>query len=486
MTELVDFSANFVDPLAMKLAGFSGAILYMSDRRPGAEWMLAKPATKDYCDSLRAAGLEVVSNYQFGKGATSDWVGGFDGGVKHAQLALAKHLAAGGPKDAPIYAPVDSNPDEGQWNDYILPFLRGWESVIGHDRTGMYANARCIDWALRDGVASWFWQHDWSGDESINGDHPAAHIHQVEIDARQIAGIGVDVNVVLKENYGQWSAFERKAMAPQYTEINLIGRSCSDRDGQRVRYFLLHTQEGNGSAESLAAYLNNTANGVSYHYTLRDRTVVDVVDTDKASWSVLDANAESINLCFAGSRASWTRDQWMAIADDIDIAAYIAVQDAKKYGFPTFVNTPPYVDADGISDHRFVTDQLGIGTHTDVGPGFPWDVFAASVAKYSDSAQTGVITMADFLDLEIENWKGDKVTVRTMLQYIDRYNGLMIDQLLGPDSRTQAGEPTRWPMLGNQTVVEALAQIGEKLGLEGFGYKHATIGAPVADAGSGK
>lgn len=158
---LLDFSAALLDPQAIKDAGYDGAVLYMSGRRPGAEWMRAKPATRDYCDQFRAIGLEVVSNYQYGKGETSDWKGGFDAGVHHARIALAYHVAAGGPLDRPIYAPVDASPSLDEWNTQVAPFLRGWASVVGIERTGVYCNARCIDWAIEDSVATWFWQHFW-------------------------------------------------------------------------------------------------------------------------------------------------------------------------------------------------------------------------------------------------------------------------------------------------------------------------------------
>ncbi|WP_174561242.1 N-acetylmuramoyl-L-alanine amidase, partial [Nocardia rhamnosiphila] len=175
-------------------------------------------------------------------------------------------------------------------------------------------------------------------------------------------------------------------MRPNFTEIQRMGSSRSNRWGSRITNFLLHTQEGNGTAESLAAYLNNSANGASYHYVVRDGIVVDVVDTDYASWSVLDANSRTINLCFAGSRASWSRAQWLAIRDDLRIAAYLAVQDARKYRFSTDVLAPPYRRADGVSDHKYVTQAMGIGDHTDVGYNFPWDVFAGHVREFATGA----------------------------------------------------------------------------------------------------
>jgi hypothetical protein len=190
-----------------------------------------------------------------------------------------------------------------------------------------------------------------------------------------------------------------------------MGNSRSNRWGSRVRNFLLHTQEGNGSAESLAGYLNNSNNGVSYHYTLRDGVLIDVVDTDYASWSVLDANGYTINLCFAGSRASWSRAEWLARDNDLRIAAWIAVQDAKKYGFSTDVIAPPYRRADGISDHKYVTKALGIGDHTDVGYNFPWDVFGRYVAEYASGAPAApVVNMIDQEAERAKAWIGARKT----------------------------------------------------------------------------
>lgn len=240
-------------------------------------------------------------------------------------------------------------------------------------------------------------------------------------------------------------------MTPQYTEIDRMGGSCSPRYGARVTNFLLHTEEGNSSAESLAAWLNNPNNDASYHYTLRDGVLVDVVDTDYAAWSVLDANPYTINLCFAGSRAAWSRAEWLARARDIEIAAYIAVQDCRKYGVAAAVIAPPYQRAEGISDHRYVTDCLGIGTHTDVGPGFPWDVFAGYVAQY-DGAED------EFMGVHFTNDQGYDIDAATALYYIDKHVGLILDQLAGPDTSRGADFPG-WDFLGGDTVAEAIGKL---------------------------
>jgi hypothetical protein len=175
---------------------------------------------------------------------------------------------------------------------------------------------------------------------------------------------------------------------PKYTELDRFGRGFSERTRKPINFFW-HTQEGNGTAESLAEFCNGD-NNVSYHYTLRDNIICNIVDTDYYSWSVLDANVFSINLCFAGSYAGWSREQWLQREKDIEIAAYITVQDCKKYGIPLDVIAPPYgKPRPGISDHKYVTQALGIGTHTDVGDQFPWDRAKYYVEKFSRvAAQT--------------------------------------------------------------------------------------------------
>jgi N-acetyl-anhydromuramyl-L-alanine amidase AmpD len=189
------------------------------------------------------------------------------------------------------------------------------------------------------------------------------------------------------------STMPAEAPRPDFNEYPVWSPSNQDRGGTKIDLFLLHTQEGPGNADSLAQFLGNPANSVSYHYTVSEDpndhgvTVCDVVDTDLASWSVLSANNRSINLCFAGSSANWTRTQWLAQSRAIDVAAYLAVQDCRKYGIPLTVIAPPYTAGRaGISDHNYVTKVLGDGTHTDVGPHFPWDVFAARVAFWANPA----------------------------------------------------------------------------------------------------
>jgi hypothetical protein len=199
---LLDYAAGVITAADLKATGAIGAIRYVSDRRPGGDWMKGKPIQLPEARDLYQSGLKIVSCYQFGKQDSADWLGGQDAGVRHAQRGWQLHVAAGGSYGAPIYASIDDNPSPDQYRQLVAPYLRGWESVVGHQRVGVYANAPTIERARQDGLGSYYWQHNWGSPRGFV--HPAAHLHQVEIDKRSVGGVGVDVNNILKPNFGQW------------------------------------------------------------------------------------------------------------------------------------------------------------------------------------------------------------------------------------------------------------------------------------------
>lgn len=200
---IVDFAGGVPSAASIAAAGHLGAIRYVSDRRPGATWMTGKPMTAAEASALTAGGLQVVSCYQYGKEDTADWRGGFAAGVRHATRAIELHVEAGGPENRPIYAAIDDNPTSAEFVSMIAPYLLGWQSVAGLENTGVYANSPTIDRLVTAGLGSWYWQHNWGTPAGYV--HPAAHLHQIEIDKRSLDGVGIDVNNVLAEDYGQWS-----------------------------------------------------------------------------------------------------------------------------------------------------------------------------------------------------------------------------------------------------------------------------------------
>jgi hypothetical protein len=213
---LIDFAERRIPPDQIKSAGYAGVVNYVSEARPGADFE-AKPITRAYADALRAAGLHIVSNYQYGKPGwpdPSDFTRGFDGGVADAHTALRLHGAAGGSNSAPIFFSVDDDIDMATWNSLAVNWFRGINSVLGVERTGIYGHSRACTWAINDGVLGhstsagyrWAWQtKTWSHGQRES----SAVLYQEVVNSASnpgplLGGIHIDVDEVLAADFGQW------------------------------------------------------------------------------------------------------------------------------------------------------------------------------------------------------------------------------------------------------------------------------------------
>ena len=214
---LIDFAMRQIPAADIRAAGHSGVINYVSTSRPGSSFG-AKPITLAYAQSLTAAGLVIVSNYQYGKPggtAPSDFTRGFAGGVADARTAWQLHTAAGGGQSAPIFFTIDDDINRDTWNTLALPWLRGINSVLGVQRTGVYGGIKACQWAAADGVIGnsgtpghrWAWQtRSWSGGQI----DPAAVLYQRVVSTASnpgpvVGGIEVDVSDVMAQDCGQWN-----------------------------------------------------------------------------------------------------------------------------------------------------------------------------------------------------------------------------------------------------------------------------------------
>src|SRR6201987_577583 len=213
---LIDFAERRISPDEIKSAGYDGGVNYVSQSRPGGKFE-AKPIPREYADSLRAAGLQIVSNFQYGKPGwptPSDFTRGYDGGVADAQTALRLHGAAGGTTSAPIFFSVDDDIDLNAWNGLAVNWFRGINSVLGVARTGVYGDAQVCGWAIRDGVIGnsstpghrWAWQtRAWSN----GAREQMAVLYQAVVNSPSnpsplLGGINVDIDDVLAPDFGQW------------------------------------------------------------------------------------------------------------------------------------------------------------------------------------------------------------------------------------------------------------------------------------------
>ena len=214
---LIDYAMRQIPAADIRAAGYAGVINYVSLSRPGSNFG-AKPITRPYAESLTAAGLVIVSNYQYGKPggtAPSDYTRGYVGGVADAKTAWQIHTAAGGGQTAPIFFSVDEDISRNTWNTVALPWFRGINSVLGVQRTGVYGGIDVCRWAGADGVIGnsgtpgfrWAWQtRAWSGTKI----DPTAVLYQRIVATASnpgplVGGIEVDVNDVLAQDCGQWN-----------------------------------------------------------------------------------------------------------------------------------------------------------------------------------------------------------------------------------------------------------------------------------------
>ena len=170
-------------------------------------------------------------------------------------------------------------------------------------------------------------------------------------------------------------------------------RIGGDRSAQTpmVSYLILHTSEQSGAedvndAEDLAGYLTspgdrqgrNGAWGSSYHAITDTDRILPAVDHYRVAYAAGGGNRYGLHLCLP-VRAGQTREEWL---DDtstpyIQRAAEWVVDQATGHGIPLeHITAEEMADgASGYADHWTVTRAFGRSTHTDVGAGFPWDVF---------------------------------------------------------------------------------------------------------------
>ena len=213
---LIDFAMRQIPAQDIRAAGHSGVVNYVSLSRPGSSFG-AKPITRPYAESLAAAGLAIVSNYQYGKpggSAPSDFTRGFAGGVSDARTAWQLHTAAGGGQSAPVFFTVDDDINRDTWNNVALQWFRGINSVLGVQRTGVYGGINVCQWAAADGVIGnsrtpghrWAWQtRSWSHGQRES----TAVLYQEVVNTPSnpgplLGGIHIDVDEVLAPDFGQW------------------------------------------------------------------------------------------------------------------------------------------------------------------------------------------------------------------------------------------------------------------------------------------
>jgi N-acetyl-anhydromuramyl-L-alanine amidase AmpD len=163
-------------------------------------------------------------------------------------------------------------------------------------------------------------------------------------------------------------------------------------------WIIVHDMEAGefgGRAESTAAYFANPGDGreVSSHYVADNNSVVQCVDLDNVAWTVGNrpGNYRGINWEFSGF-ASQGRSDWL---DPFGLAMFYTAApliraDAARFHIPLTRRTVAELKAGkpGITSHNDLREAFGVTTHTDPGPGFPWDTFLKIINNEEDDTMT--------------------------------------------------------------------------------------------------
>lgn len=184
--------------------------------------------------------------------------------------------------------------------------------------------------------------------------------------------------------------------------IKWVGPPASYTEGRvrAPRYVTLHYtagSEGPTSAEAGVAYDKRRTDGTSCHYFTDSEgaALCEVRDEDTSHSALYHGNAIGIHIEICGTAQS--RTQWLDAVSraTLQTTAELVAHLLKKHGFPArrlsvaetraawYAPEAERGKYEGYNDHGTVTAAYPEdgGTHTDLGPNFPWDVFSAMITE---------------------------------------------------------------------------------------------------------
>lgn len=175
-----DYSAGTIAPAALKAAGASVAMRYVST--PGN----SKNIGRAEYEQLTAAGIEVGLVYE----TSADWMlGGYNAGAAAARAARAQATAAGYPTSRRIWYAADFDATAAQVLT-VLDALHGAADAEGNRaRVAVYGGYAVVSAAADAGFTAPWQTVAWSGSRW----DPRATLRQIG-QTRTVAGVEVDVN----------------------------------------------------------------------------------------------------------------------------------------------------------------------------------------------------------------------------------------------------------------------------------------------------
>lgn len=172
-----------------------------------------------------------------------------------------------------------------------------------------------------------------------------------------------------------------------YADIYNGPANNSTPTGEKKRYIAIHNTSNDASASGEASYAKRRTDGVSSHYYVDDKQIIQSLDTSRKAWHAGSStgNTYAISYEITGTNGK-SRSWWMAnVAWDL-LAKQIA-RDMKRWGIKNkrlSVSEMKDGKSSGIVTHNDMRLAWGGTTHTDPGPNFPMDYLVQKVNEYLD------------------------------------------------------------------------------------------------------
>jgi hypothetical protein len=238
----IDYAWGRPRPSTLRADGYTFAARYLSYDTTG------KNLTRGEADALRAAGVDVVANWEWG---ATDALRGFDEGASEAREAERQANDCGIPAGRPIYFSVDFDATPGD-QAAINSYFDGVASVLGRERTGAYGGYWVISRLFDAHKIQYGWQtYAWSGGNWDSRAQMQQYNNGIVVD-----GVGSDQDRSVAADFGQWGY--RAKPADQLVDVH--SGKCMDveaqgtADGTKVQlYGCNHTGAQSMSIEPIGA-----------------------------------------------------------------------------------------------------------------------------------------------------------------------------------------------------------------------------------------
>lgn len=230
-----------------------------------------------------------------------------------------------------------------------------------------------------------------------------------------------------------------------------MGAHLWDKKLTNYQFVAVHSTESDRAMPAIN-WMESQQNG-SYH------NLVDVngdewqlVPYDRQAWAAMSmGNARGLHICAAG-RAAWPRSRWLGNSAQVSTLAKRIAYFSQMYGIPIVRLSPADVRAGkrGVCTHADISAAFRESDHTDPGGNYPMD------ALLRQATNQGGLSMGD---------------VDAINKFTADFNGPIGSDV--KDVRQQLtggrdkGQYPGWPQLGNRTLVDAIAALCAKAGVEG-------------------